>query len=512
MPRQAELVTAVELDLWDGAAIQTLRLCDVGPVISAEGVGTETASGGFDPRLDVPLQIGSRIVTGDLGDVLRTAGSNGGTLEFTLADSRIGNPNTPNPFWAWLDYHWAGRTFRIYTGARSARFVDYTLSYSGRVDDLTHDTLKASVKLADASIDLDDVLVSDLYPKDDDNIPETIQGRPKPEVRGEAFNIAPILLTDTDAGAPLTYQVSRLPLDDITEVRVGGIPWDRVALDPVAGQWAPDLANGKLTLGGITGGLDVRCDARGIGWETMTTAKLITDLITEAGGLVDTEAMAALDEAAPYLIGWFTGAEEVNRLTAFDEIVTSVLGWWGVDIDGKFAAGVLEAPPVLDDPATPDDPDIVPDVSLTAVEVDSLQLSGLLPPAWRIRVEHTRNWSPLSSFADAVRETDKQRWEDPGIVAAAHEDETVKTDEPRAVDMPLIRSLVKNEIDALAIRDRGVALFGTTRRLYEAKAWVDAPDLYTVAGVEYMMVSGSFRVIGVARSFGAGPTTLQLWG
>jgi hypothetical protein len=500
---QRELVTAVEFDLWDGDAITTLRLCDVGPILGSEHA--------FEPRLFVPLEIGSRVIAGGFSDVLPSAGSSGGTIEFSLQDSRVGFQAVDNPIWAWLSLHWQGRTFRIYTGEPGSRFADYTLAYTGRVDDLTHDTLKASVKITDASIDLNDVLVSDLYPKED-GIPDSIQGRPKPEVRGTVYNVAPILLTDTDSGAPLTYQLSRLELDDIPEVRVGGIPWDRVALDPVAGQWAPDLANGKFVLGGITGGLDVRCDARGIGWASMTTAKLMTDLITEAGGAVDTAAMTALDAAAPYLIGWFTGTDERNRLDAFDEIMAGVVGWWGVDIDGQFTAGVLEAPPVLDDPATIDDPDIVADVSLSHNNVDSIQLSRMTPPAWRVRVEHTRNWSPLSSFADAVRETDKQRWEDPGIVAAAFEDATIKTDEPRAVDLPLIRSLVFADADALAIRNRAADLFSVRRRLYEAKAWVDAPDLYGSASVEYLMVSGSFRVLGVTRGFGAGPTTLPLWG
>jgi hypothetical protein len=500
---QRELVTAIECDLWDGDAITTLRLCDVGPILGSEHE--------FEPRLFVPIEIGSRIVASGFSDVLPSAGNSGGTIELSLQDSRVGFHAEDNPIWAWLDRHWQGRTFRIYIGELGASFADYTLAYTGRIDDLTHDTLRASIKIGDASIDLDDVLVSDLYPKED-GIPDTIQGRPKPEVRGSVYNVAPILLTDTDAGAPLTYQVSRLVLDDIMEVRVGGIPWDRVALDPVAGQWAPDLAAGTLTLGGITGGLDVRCDARGVGWATMTTATLMTALITEAGGAVDTAAMTALDIAAPYTIGWFTDTEERNRLDAFDAIMTGVVGWWGVDIDGLFSAGVLESPPVLDDPDTPDDPDIVPDVSLNHNNVDSIQLSRILPPAWRVRVEHTRNWSPLSSFADAVRETDKQRWEDPGIVAAAFEDETIKTDEPRAVDLPLIRSLVNAEADAIEIRDRAADLFSTSRRLYETKGWVDPSVLFGVASVEYLMVSGSFRVLGVTRAYGAGPTTLHLWG
>ncbi len=491
MARTPDLVTVVEIDTWDGSATQTLRLSDVGPVIG-------TAA---DPRLYVPIEIGSRIVADGYGDVLATAGSNGGSLDFALARGRVGataeiaDPET----WAWLDRHWTGRVVRVYAGARGDSFEDYALSYTGRADDLTHDTLRASVKVADPSIDLDDVLVSDLYPKDD-TVPTTIQGRPKPELRGQATNVAPILLTDSDLGAPLVYQVSRLPLDDILEVRVGGIPWDRVDINPLAGQWTADLVNGKITLGGITGGLDLRCDARGVGWETLTTAQLMMDIITEGGGAVDTLAMAALDEDAPYLVGWWTGTEEVNRLAAIDEITTSVAGWWGTGIDGTVSAGVL------------DEPAEIADVEITGIEIASLQLTKLLPPAWRIRIEHSRNWSPLSSFADAVIETDKQRWEDPGVIAAAYENEAIKTDEPRAIDMPLIRSLVLNEADALDIRNRAARVFGAPRRMYEAKAWVDAPDLYYTASLDYMMVSGSFRAHGVVRSFGGGPTTLQLWG
>lgn len=456
----------------------------------------------FDPRLYMPFEIGSRIVTGDYGDVMRVSGSNGGSIDFALGRSRFGAyARTSDPeIWPYLDLAWKGRTFRIYQGERTTEFEDLDLVYTGRIDDLTHDTLKASVKVTDGSVDLDDALVSDLYP-DDDTVPETIRGRPKPEVRGAVYNIAPVLLTDTDLGAPLVYQVSRLPLADVMDLRVGGIPWDRVTVNPIAGQWSVDLATGKITLGGITGGLDVRCDARGVGWETMTTAKLMSDLIIEAGGVADTEAMEALDAAAPYLIGWFTGAEEVNRLNAFDEIMTSILGWWGVDIDSRFAAGVLDAPAAS------------ADLSLDGVTIETFQLSGMLPPAWRIRVEHSRNWSPLSSFAEAVTEADKKRWEDAGKIAPAWTDNTIKREVKRSVDMPLIRSLVLNEADALAIRDRASRMFGVARRLYDVKARIDAPELYRTASVDYLMVSGDFRVHAVTRSFGgSASTTLQMWG
>lgn len=510
MARTPDLVTVVEIDTWDGDAIQTLRLSDVGPVIG-------TAA---DMRLYVPIEIGSRIIADQYGDVLGSVGSNGGSLDFALARGRVGataeiaDPET----WEWLDRQWTGRAVRAYAGARGDIFDNYTLSYTGRVDDLTHDTLRASVKIAAVSNDLNDVLVSDLYPKDDALFPKTIQGRPRPELRGQANNVAPILLTDSDLGAPLVYQVSRLPLDEILEVRVGGVKWDRNETNPLAGEWSSDLPNGKFTLGGITGGLDVRVDARGIGWETMTTAQLFRDIVTEAGGVVDEDAMTALDIAAPYLIGWWTGADEVQRPAALDEIMTSVFGWWGDGTDGKITAGVLDVPPDADLPDGSTDDEIfdalsaLSDLALTTVEINSLQLTKLLPPAWRIRVEHSRNWSPLSSFADAVIETDKQRWEDPGTIAEAWSDETIKTDEPRAIDMPLIRSLVLADADAIEIRDRAARVFGMPRRMYECKAWIDVPALYNTTAVDYMMVLSAFRIHGVVHSYGGGPTTLQLWG
>lgn len=495
-PSRRDPVILVEIDLWAGAETRTLRLSNVGPV-TRDVIGTAAIDGTsvahFDPRLSVPLAIGSRIVTGQRGDVLRDVGANGGTIEFALTDPGA------DALWPWLALHWGGRTFRIYEGQRGTRFRDFALAYTGRISDLRHDTYRASVEVTDASIDLNDVLVTDLYP-DDDSVPEALRGRPRPELRGAGDNLAPVLLADTDDGAPLTYHVSRLPLDDILEVRVGGIPWTRVASNPSAGQWSADLLNGRFTLGGITGGLDVRCDARGIGWASMTTARLMTDLITEAGGVVDADAMTALDAAAPYLIGWYTGTDEVNRLSAFDEIMASVGGWWSTRIDGRFTAAVFEAPAAL------------PDLSLSGVGIASMQLSGLLPPAWRIRIEHSRNWGPLSNFFDAVTEIDKQRWAETGTVAPAWSDESIKTDEPRAVDMPLIRSLVRSEADALAIRDRLVRVFGVARRIYEVSAWVDVPALYSTAAVNHRMTTGSYRVHGVVRGFGAGPATLQLWG
>jgi hypothetical protein len=544
---QRDLVTAVEFDLLNGSATETLRLCDVGPVLGVSATETTTISAGFRPCLYVPVEIAARIVSDGLNDVMPASGDSGGSIRFSMRDSRPGYPDTDPPLWQYLDMSWIGRHVRIYTGEQGDLFDDYELSYIGRVNDLTHDTLDATVKVSGTSIDLDDVLVPYLYDtfaiiSGESGVPEVLLGKPLPELRGKAFNIPAILVSDTDFGAPLYYQVSRRPLSDITEVRVGGIPWDKVAFSPVAGQWAPILSAGAFVLGGITGGLDVRCDASSIDGDSLTTATLMTQFVTEAGGEVNEEVMLQLELDAPYVIGWWTGTEPINRLDAFNEIMASVAGWWGEDPDGRIIAGLYKRAGPIDDTEGYSLPDIPLDplgifsgftvgvhpIILSHEEesdfpetdadfvlretVASIELVKTLPPVWRTRVEFARNWGPLTSFADAVREIDQQIWQEPGKVAQAIENRILKIQEPRAVDLPLIRSLVQNQRDAELIRDRVASVFGIYRHIYNVKAYVDAPGLYNFAFVDYRMVQGFYRVLSVSRGYGSGPATIQIWG
>ena len=249
---------------------------------------------------------------------------------------------------------------------------------------------------------------------------------------------------------------------------------------------------------GING--ELRCDAKGTGYATLTTAALYRRWVEEAGGTVNDAAMTALDAAAPYLIGYYTGTEPVNRLTAFDDLFKGIVGWWSVNDDAEFTAGVIAAPAATAPP------------ELTDLTILDFRLLTLVPPAWRIRVEYARNWRPQSQFFETVTEEDQLALSETGIIAEAFEDETIKTAEPRAVDVPVIRSLVLTEADAIDIRDRAAAAWGVARRIYEIQARIDAPGLYDTVDVDYMMVDGSFRVHSSVRSFGGGATTLQLWG
>lgn len=482
-------------------AIVTIRLSSERFVTTEDGQRVQ-----YDPRLrNLPLQFGSRLSAAQPGQEGARREPNGGVIQFALdAAAEMGGDG--RSVWGWFDpdQHWQGREFRVYRGNPGDRHEDLQLVYVGRVEDVAHDTLTATLRTTSGRVDLDNNVVEDMYERADDNpettVPEAIQGRPKPYVEGYVRGWAPVL---TDP-AGLVYDISTASgspaIDEVVALYVGGIAWVEVAGTPGPAQFAVDQAAGTVTLGGETAGGEVRVDVRMAGWESLTTAALVRRLVEAKGAVVNEASMSALDAAAPYLIGWGAHTEPVNRLNALDEIMAGIGGWWGDGDDASIVAGVrADAAPT-------------PNLRLTALGIVSLQQSGLIPPAWRIRIEHSRNWHPQSTFFGAVSEEDQQRWREGGSVAPEWAHETIKDEEPRAVDVPLIRSLVQSEADAIAIRDRLASVWGTPRRLYDVAIRTAVPALYDTVGVDYRMVLGNFRVESVLRSIGGGASVLQLCG
>lgn len=524
-------IIAVEIDAYDGQATQTQRFfTGRGPLIATiDGNRVQ-----YMPGLLVPLNFGTTISAEQYGAAVRGAPS-GGDISYDL------NANQ----WTPLAYHYLGREVRVSAGETALGYAatisvaattagppvitsDDTVSisegetivmtvtgdvstgsnaelspgqaqplervFTGRVTDLKHTmtgVVRVSLSTTDAGIDLDNPIVGDQY---DDTALEPLRGKPKPELRGTCKNVQPALIDDANQ----IYQVSRLALVSVEKVRVGGVEWQASATGiAAAGQYTASLAAGTIALGSTTLGQEVRVDATGA---AITTAGLMTAIVTEAGGSVDTDAMAQLDLDAPYLISWYTGTEPVNRLDALDQVMSGVGGFWFFNSVGECVAGVLAAP------------DDVAELTITPITIAGMASVGVLPPAWRIRIEYARNWQPVSNFLEGVTDAEREAMSSGGIIAAPFEDENIKTVEPRAVDVPLIRSLVLNEIDAIAIRDRLIAAWSVSRRLYDVSANDAVPTLYGTVGIEMQMVDGNFRVHSVLRSLGGGPMQLRLWG
>ena len=495
-----QLFVAVEFDLPYSVAdsgLVTLRLANRGPLTGLVA-GLPVL---YEPLLYTPILLGTQAVTLTSGLPVR-AQPNGGTIEFAL-DEAIS--------WALVDqgHIWPGAVFRLYEGYSAAGLLsDLTLAYTGRVADLSQDTLKATVKTTDGSLDLDNNLVSDFY---DATYPTALQGRPRPWGRGRRLSVEPVFVDQANLIYEVGYDGGATPvLDDITELRVGGIAWQRVAGAPAQSQWAPDLANGRVQLGAITDGFGVRCDANFHNWTNCTTAALISEIASRKGVGVDTAAMAAF--AAAYgggdLVGFYSGTSPINNLAALDRIASADAAFWGFGPDGLIFAQALLPP----DPS--------PAVTFDAVTIASASQPEELPSAWRIRCRYADNDSPDPNPATGVTDQEAQDLAAPGIVYEPHfEDGTILVVQPRAVDAPLVDSLFWRYQGAQDLQNRLNAIWGTKylpRREVDISAWFmpgTAPHLFATVGLQYMMLAGNFRLLSMVRPFGGGaPAQLQLWG
>lgn len=473
-------LVAIEIDSFDGVETQTQRY------FSGRDPLTATISGDrvqYRPGLLVPFKYGATINAEQYGSAVRGA-ANGGDISFDM--------NAAD--WTALAYHYQGRAVRAYAGDAADGYAGLSLAYTGRVTDMRHSlggVIRAQLSTTDAGVDLDNPLVDDQY---DDTQLEPLRGLPKPELRGSCKSVQPVLIDDVNQ----IYQITRLgTLLAVDRLTVGGVEWQSASGTPGAGQYSVDLTDGTVTLGSTTLGQEVRVDAR---TAPITTAGLVTATVTEAGGVVDAAAMAQLDIDAPYEIGWFTGTAPINRLDALDQIMASIGGYWLFNTEGEFTAGVLGSPSAS------------ASMTLTSITIQSMSLASLIPPAWRIRIEYARNWQPVTNFLEGVTDAEKEAMSQPGIIAAPFEDDSIKTAEPRAIDVPLIRSLVQTEADAIAIRDRLIPAWSVARRIYDVTANVTVPALYGTVAVSFQMVSGNFRVHSVVNSLGGDPVQLRLWG
>jgi hypothetical protein len=480
----AGTIVAVEIDFHDGSGFQTLWY------FSGRDPLTGTVDGArvqYFPGLMVPITFGATIHAEQYGVPLRGA-ANGGDIMFDIGEADY--------YRLAFGYHYQGHPARVYAGDMDDGFDGLELQYSGRVTDLKFPldgVIRVQISTTDEGLMLDDPLVSDLYPETE--AVENIRGKPRPEVRGTCKGIQPILLDNPNQ----IYQISRLPLVAVDAVRVGGILWNGpVGGTPSASQWSVNLAAGTLTLGSTTLGAEVRVDARG---SPVTTAGLVRAIVSEAGAEIDEPALAALEAAAPWQIGWHTTTDPINRLDALDQIMASIGGWWSFNEFGMFTAGVIA------------DPVATASLELDEVSISSMNLAGLLPPAWRIQVEYARNWTPLNNVLPGATDEERQAAAATGTIAPAYTNEAIKTAEPRAVDVPVIHSLVNTEADAIAIRQRLEAAWATPRRVYDVAAYAQCPQLYDTVHVSYRnLINSNFRVHSVLRSVGGGTNQMRLWG
>jgi len=431
------------------------------------------------------MLLGTSISVQSYGQPMRAL-ANDGTIEFLLDE----------PFSEVVfsdDLHWVGRTFRVYEGQQSQRgyVEDLTLIYVGRVTDVTHDTKRAIIRTGDAFVDLDGPLITAFYP---DDALSSIASKPMPQVIGTVFCIEPVLSDPVN----VIYDISTIPITQVLDLRVGGISWaESAAYPPGEGEWSLSVERTQVALGSATLGGDVRMDVEGLA--VAGVGGLAGQIAVTRGAAVDGGALGGVEL---YTVGNYA-KDPINTLNTMDDIFTGAACWWGISPLGLLIAGLI---------APPSDAADVPTV-LDGRNVLSISLSQTVPPAWRIRVEFERHWQTEGQFFDAIEESEKQRWSAPGLVVT-REDASIKDAEPRAIDVPIMRSVAVNASDGNVIANYFWAAWSVRREVLDVRAWIDPREikLYDTISVDYMMFRKNYRIISAIRSIGGGPAQLQLWG
>jgi hypothetical protein len=484
---------AVEIDLYSDRAggVDMLRLCNFGPLFSS------TTLEQYQAKLsDAAIAVGTSISISSYGQPMRAL-SNQGRIAFAIDDEIY-------PYLG-ADYHWIGVEFRVYQGALQPGNwrEDLALVYVGRVTNLTHDTRVATVQLGDASVDLDVPIIDEMYPTvapdSGDLAGENIANTPKPQVWGSVICVQPVLIDS----ANFVYDVSPLTgLTAVNEVRIGDIPWEASgSYPPAAGTFYANLPAGTIQLGSDPLGGDVRVDAQGV--PVAGVGDLVRKIAAKFGVPADDTAINYVDQTLALAVGYYLDNTSVNALNVLDDIVTGAGAYWGIDNFGKIIVGIVAAPAGVADIDTP----------ATYDNVVSIQLSQMLPPVWRLKLEYERHWQPAGTPFGAVLAEDQQRWRSTGRTISK-EDASIKTAEPRAFDVPALRSVATFLANANEVLNQLWLAWSVPRRGYNITLWIDPSTigLYRTINVDYHPVSGNFRVLSAVPAIGGGPATLIVWG
>lgn len=274
--------------------------------------------------------------------------------------------NADGKFDEWMSYGVDGRTLELYIGPPKGNFsTEFGKVLIARVDRLTYpsDTL-ISIVFKNKLDDLDKPIQDETYIVGQDitytctrnvthtNNPFTItdspistptpvtvttpielEDVPLPLTYGYVRNITPVLISSANAA----YQVHGGPINKVVMVYDQGVPV-HFHYDPATGIF--ELQNNPA--GAVT------CDVEGAKLTSYSSqysdylSDILVDIIITKGGLLSSEVednrISGLLSTGVYI------SDRRNILEVLDELLTSIDGYYGFNIEGKFYYGVLAVP------------------------------------------------------------------------------------------------------------------------------------------------------------------------
>lgn len=233
-----------------------------------------------------------------------------------------------------------------------------------------------------------------------------------------------------------------------------------------------------------------------------------------SSGDIDSTALAAIDTAAGYAIGWHSNGEEVRGI----DLVTLVAQSFGVAIF-QDASGLL-APVRIAEPAVSED------FSLDELSILEISWEADTAPGLSTRMYYGRNYAPHSAddtgSLTPTTSTIAQLIADlQGDVLTVTTTETLHAVYADAEARDPLDSVLSAEADAQDEIDRICALYTQPRAFYTVKAFVESGTVHTiepgntvaVTHSRYGLSAGVNLLVVAARSdFLGNAVDLVLWG
>lgn len=394
----------------------------------------------------------------------------------------------------WLDDAWDGRSVRLYLGAPSWPKTDFRSVLTGTIGDIVAPAPnRLALKLRDKSWALNVPIQTALIGGTTAN-----KDQPKPLCFGQCFNVEPLLIV----AATHQYQVHDGAIEAITEVRDNG----------VSVAYTADAASGTFTLNAAPAGR-ITADVQGAkpgGVYLTRCADIINHIVTTRTTLsaadVDSGNFSAFNTTCPQILGIYLRDRE-NLITALDELVSAVGGFWTFSRDGSLRLGRLEAPAGT------------PVVELVADDIRERQIScaARALPVQTLRLGYARNFTPQpDGLAGAVSAANRALYAAGHQVAAAT-NAGITTTHKLARNPDLLPSLLALAADAATEVTRRATLYGQVRGIYEVGVWtaplrVNLGEVVKITHPRFGFAAGVLAVvIGLDEEPTNGRVTLRVW-
>lgn len=432
----AQRIVLVEVKVKSGG-VETTRYLSTQPYVSSS---TDTPPDQYyEPILVGGLQYTERL------DIEGTGGLSGGDIDI----ANYGGERD-----SWLFDIWDNRDIIAYIGDPSWNKSDFQMILNGVVatlDSNSKDTL---------TLQLRDKMQRLNSPTTDQKIGGT--GTNKDEVVnlsfGEAHNVTPNLITDTNAGPTgsyLTYKVHDGPIEDILEVRDNGVPVS----------FTKNLTNGTFVLnnasfGAITASVQGDKNPGYAG----TIAGIILRLVTGYGTAssrytladIDTANFTSFDNANPQPVGLYVENGE-NLLSTCQDIAKS--------IDARLVTsrlGLLRLIQVRIPTSAEVSYTITPNVIIS----NTLKISQRPLVNASFKLGYNKNYTVQADLATNIPDEHKKMFAEEWLTTTSTNN-TVKADYKLNESPPQIDTMLLTLNDAYIEASRRLAVWSTPRTVFQ---------------------------------------------